>query len=239
MRLGIMQPYFFPYLGHFALIAHTERWVVFDVSQYTPKSWMSRNRVLHPQVGWNYINVPLANSSIAIATHEARVQDLQKTRISVLGKLTHYRRKAPFYEQVVQLVNRTFDAVASESLVELNVQGLVAVCAYLELPFDYSICSELGLELQHIDSPGGWAPAISQQLGASFYLNPPGGRDLFDPQDFARNGIQLGFMQFDEFRYDTVPYTFEPGLSVLDVLMWNSPQKVREVLSSHSHILDA
>lgn len=239
MKLGIMQPYFFPYLGHFALIAHTERWVVFDVSQYTPKSWMSRNRVLHPQAGWNYINVPLANSSIAITTREARVQDMSKTRASVLGKLTHYRRKAPFYEQVVQLVNRTFDAVAGDSLVELNVQGLAAVCAYLELPFDYAVCSELDLDLQHIDGPGGWAPAISRQLGASFYLNPPGGRDLFDPQDFARHGIRLGFLQFDEFRYDTGPYVFEPGLSVLDVLMWNSPQRVREVLTSHSHILDA
>ena len=239
MRLGIMQPYFFPYLGHFALIAHTERWVVFDVSQYTPKSWMSRNRVLHPQAGWNYINVPLAKSSIAITTCEARVQDMSKTRASVLGKLTHYRRKAPFYEQVVQLVNHSFDAVFGDSLVGLNVQGLSAVCAYLELPFEYSICSELGLELQHIDSPGGWAPEISRQLGASFYLNPLGGRGLFNPQDFVRQDIRLGFLQFDEFHYDTGPYTFEPGLSILDVLMWNSPQQVRAVLTSHSHILDA
>lgn len=239
MRLGIMQPYFFPYLGHFALIAHTERWVVFDVSQYTPKSWMSRNRVLHPQTGWNYINVPLANSSIGIATHEARVLDLHKTRASVLGKLTHYRQHAPYYEQVVQIVKSTFDAVTSDSLVGLNVRGLVAVCAYLELPFDYSICSELGLELQHISTPGAWAPAISQQLGASFYLNPLGGRELFDPQDFACHGIRLGFMQFDEFSYGAAPYTFEPGLSVLDVLMWNSPQKVRETLIHNAHILDA
>jgi hypothetical protein len=238
VKLGIMQPYFFPYLGHFALIAHSDLWVVFDVTQYTPKSWMSRNRVLHPQSGWNYINVPLVNSSISITTREARVQDLQKTRASVLGKLTHYRRKAPYYEQVVQLVNRAFDAARDDSLVALNVSGLAAVCSYLELPFDYRICSELGLELDGIDNPGGWAPAISRQLGASFYLNPAGGRALFDPQDFSRHGIGLGFLQFDEFRYDTAPYSFEPGLSVLDVLMWNSPRTVRQVLASHSHILE-
>lgn len=238
MKLGIMQPYFFPYLGHFALIAHTERWVVFDVSQYTPKSWMSRNRVLHPQAGWNYINVPLANSSIAITTREARVQNMHKTRASLLGKLTHYRRKAPFYEQVVQLVNRAFDLTTDNSLVGLNVQGLAAVCGYLELPFDYVICSELGLDLEDIDSPGGWAPAISRQLGVSAYLNPAGGRTLFDPQDFTRHDIRLGFLKFDEFRYDAEPYTCEPGLSVLDVLMWNSPQAVRQVLASHSHILE-
>ena len=48
MRLGIMQPYFFPYLGHFALIANVDAWIVFDVTQYTPRTWINRNRVLHP-----------------------------------------------------------------------------------------------------------------------------------------------------------------------------------------------
>ena len=72
-----------------------------------------------------------------------------------------------------------------------------------------------------------------------FVADKRGRRDLFEPEDFARHGIRLGFLQFDEFRYDTGPYAFEPGLSILDVLMWNSPQRVREVLSSHSHILDA
>lgn len=233
-----MQPYFFPYLGHFALIAHTELWVVFDVSQYTPKSWMSRNRVLHPQSGWNYINVPLANSSISIGTHEARVQDLSKTRASLLGKLTHYRRKAPYYAAVVQLVEQTFDALRGDSLVALNVSGLAAVCHYLGLPFDYRICSELALDLAHVDNPGGWAPAICRQLGASAYLNPAGGRALFEPSDFSHHGIALGFLQFDEFRYDTGSYAYEPGLSVLDVLMWNSPDTVRQALASHSHILE-
>ncbi len=61
-----MQPYFFPYLGHFALIAHTDAWVVFDISQYTPKTWMNRNRVLHPTDGWTYVTAPLSNSSIHI-----------------------------------------------------------------------------------------------------------------------------------------------------------------------------
>lgn len=51
MRLGIMQPYFFPYPGHFALIAHVDQWLVFDITQYTPKTWMNRNRILHPRGG--------------------------------------------------------------------------------------------------------------------------------------------------------------------------------------------
>ena len=60
---GIMQPYFFPYWAHFSLIAYTSKWIVFDECQYKPKSWMNRNRILHPNKGWQYISVPLSNSS--------------------------------------------------------------------------------------------------------------------------------------------------------------------------------
>jgi WbqC-like protein family len=53
MRLGIMQPYFCPYLGHFALIAAVDQRIVFDVTQYTPKTWMNRNPILHPDTSCN------------------------------------------------------------------------------------------------------------------------------------------------------------------------------------------
>ena len=53
MRLGIMHPFFFPYLGHFALIAAVDQWIVFDVTQYTPKTWMNRNPILQPDTGCN------------------------------------------------------------------------------------------------------------------------------------------------------------------------------------------
>ena len=75
MKLGIMQPYFFPYLGHFALIAAVDEWIVFDITQYTRKSWVNRNRVLRPDGGWQYVSIPLRDSSIHIKTSEAVVAD--------------------------------------------------------------------------------------------------------------------------------------------------------------------
>ena len=67
MKLGIMQPYFFPYIGYFSLIANTDLWVVFDTPQYTRKSWMNRNRILHPR-GWTpefrgWMNLPQASET--------------------------------------------------------------------------------------------------------------------------------------------------------------------------------
>jgi hypothetical protein len=230
VKLGIMQPYFFPYLGHFALIAHTDAWVVFDVTQYTPKSWMNRNRVLHPKAGWNYLSVPLANSTISIRTCDAQVLDLSETRRNVLGKLSHYKRKAPYYRQVEALVQDAMSDETDTSLVRLNTRGLRAVCEYLGLRFNYRICSDLELPFPEKLPPGGWAPAICLMLGASGYVNPIGGRELFEPSDFASRNLQLEFLSFDAFVYETSPYQFESGLSILDVLMWNSPQTVLDAL---------
>lgn len=232
-----MQPYFFPYLAHFALIAKSDRWIVFDVTQYTPRSWMSRNRILHPQTGWTYVGVPLLQSSISLRIHEARLSDPASACRSVLGKLSHYRRRAPYYEAVRKLVEESFAGAAGDSLVALNVSALVNTCKYLGIPFDYRICSDLELDLHGVVGPGAWAPEICRQLGASSYLNPVAGKDLFEPGDFLRHGIEPGFVEFSGFTYDTGPYVFEPGLSILDVMMWNSPERIRQVLHDNTRII--
>jgi len=229
MKLGIMQPYFFPYLGHFSLIAAVDEWIVFDITQYTPKTWMNRNRILHPSAGWQYVTVPLSNSSISIKTHEAKILSIGDARSNIVGKLSHYKKKAPHFEAVIKLINSVFDSeIDDDSLVQLNVRGLKAVCSYLNIPFNYRICSEMNLTLPEIMHPGDWALEICSQLGATSYLNPSSGRDIFDAAAFDRRGVSLQFAQPTEYIYNTSPYKYEPGLSILDVLMWNPPDNVAE-----------
>lgn len=228
--MGIMQPYFFPYLGHFSLIAAVDKWIVFDITQYTPKTWMNRNRILHPSSGWQYVTVPLANSSISIKTSEARVLNVEGTKTSIVGKLSHYKKKSPYFNIVNDLVIEVFDAAVDDSLVHLNVHALSVVCRYLNIPFDYQICSELNLPLPDDLGPGQWAPEICSLLGATSYLNPIGGRELFNRADFLSLGVSLNFIDVKEFVYETKPYNYEPNLSVLDVMMWNSPEVIKSAI---------
>ena len=227
-----MQPYFFPYLGHFSLIAAVDEWVVFDITQYTPKTWMNRNRILHPKSGWQYVTVPLSNSSISIKTHEARILNLAEAKSGISGKLSHYKKKAPCFEPVNALVNEVFDSATDDSLVHLNVRGLDKVCQYLDIPFNYKICSELDLALPEKLGPGEWALEICSQLGATNYINPASGQDIFNPAEFSRRGISLHFAQAAEFVYDTAPYQYESNLSIIDVLMWNPPEVVIKAVSN-------
>jgi len=239
MKLGIMQPYFFPYLGHFALIAAVDEWVVFDVTQYTRKSWINRNRVLQLGSGWQYVSIPLENSSIHISISEAKVANSGDHERYVLGKISHYTKRAPYYAQVREIVGRTFAGVADDSLVSLNVSGLREVCAYLGLPFRYRICSQLPLEYPDRLSAGDWAPWISARLSADVYINPVAGRELFDPAIFAGGNVELRFLDFTPFTYDTPGYNFEPGLSILDVLMWNSSDAIVKAIRENSSLISA
>ena len=54
-----MQPYFFPYLGYFQLLAHVDVFVVYDDTQYVKQSWINRNRILEHGVA-AYLTLPVA-----------------------------------------------------------------------------------------------------------------------------------------------------------------------------------
>ncbi len=223
--LGIMQPYFFPYLGYFQLIAAVERGVIFDTAQYTRKSWMNRNRVLDGKGSWQYINVPVS-TTLGTSIQATNVIDHSAALQRILGQLEHYRGKAPFYQSVRELVKYTFASVTGNSISDLNIQSLKAACEYMGLNFAWAPYSAMDLQLPVITHPGQWALEISSKLGARQYINAPGGREIFVASEWQERGIELRFLDVSPFFYNTKPYNFIENLSILDVFMWNDPNDV-------------
>jgi hypothetical protein len=220
MKLGIMQPYFFPYLGYFDLIHKTDRWIVFDTAQYIRHGWVNRNRVLHPTSGWQYVTAPLQKHHRDAAIKDVLVQDGRDWRDRLLAQLGHYSKKAPYFAATIGLVR---DCLGDHelSLSRLNVAVLDKVCKFLQIPFRYEYFSEMKLNLGRIDSPGDWALRISEALGASEYVNPPGGESLFDKAKFEAAGVRLTIQRFENMVYPCDGFDFESALSIIDVFMWN------------------
>ena len=156
--------------------------------------------------------------------------DAVATKAALVGRLSHYKRSAPHYADVIDVVIAAFGACQGDSLAELNVSGLKAVLHYLGVACSVRVCSELGLDLSGVSHAGGWAPTIAGALGADEYVNPIRGRGLFRPAEFADAGIRLRFLQMPSITYPTNGFGFEPDLSILDVLMWNTPAQVVSLL---------
>lgn len=229
MKLGSMQPYFFPYLGHFDVINCVDRWIVFDIAQNIRRGWVHRNRILHPVRGWQYIIVPRRKHPRETMIKDVRIANEQDWKQRIVGQLQHYKKKAPYFRETVEFV-QTCLAFEGDSLSRLNTAILCKVCAYLGIRFDYSVFSEMALELGPVKEPDDWALRMSQALGAEEYVNSPGGVEIFDRQKYVREGIKLTIRKMHAFEYACGTRTFIPNLSIIDVLMWNEPTVVKDYL---------
>ena len=225
-----MQPYFFPYLGYFALIKHTDFFVSFDPVQYVAKSWMNRNRVLKPGEGWQYLTVPLQKHSQDVTIKDVLIQEGEEWKLLLLRQIEHYKKRAPHYAAVRVLLERCFK-YPGLSLSTLNVHCLAQVCDHIGLPFRHAVFSEMDLVLNPPPvAPDEWALRTAQAMGIHTYVNQPGGRSFFNPVKYAEAGITLQFIDFTLTPYSQRRPAYEEGLSILDVLMFNSPEQVLAML---------
>jgi len=231
MKLGIMQPYFFPYLGYFDLINCVDKWIVFDIAQYIRHGWINRNRILHPNEGWLYVVMPLEKHSRETAIKDVGIAIDQRWEERIIGQLQHYRKKSPYFTETMGLVESCL-SLEEDSLSRMNVFILDRVCAHLNIRFDYSFFSEMNLKLGPVEGPGDWALRISEAMGAKEYVNPPGA-NFFDEGKFRDAGIRLTIRKLPPFEYLCRGYEFIANLSIIDVLLWNEPEKVKEYLEKH------
>jgi len=232
MRIGIMQPYFFPYLGYFQLINYVDKWIVFDTPQYIRKGWVNRNRVLKQNGGVKYVGITVAKASRETPINRILVSD-QHWRKQIINDLDYYKIvRAPYYAQVVDFLNGTF-RLQDDRLSIFLTRFLADCCAYLGLEFKYEVFSQMELSLSNITDPGDWAYEISKSLKADEYINPPGGKEIFEERKFFEAGIALRFLEPILVPYDQKSTTFEPGLSIIDVMMFNSQEQIRKMLTEY------
>lgn len=232
MILGIQQPFFFPYLDYFAYIKVTDRWIVLDNVQFTQRAWVNRNRILEPYEGWKYITVPVKKHKLKAPINSIVIQNDAYWKQKILSQLEVYKKIAPFYPQVNDMIASLFKN-DFEYLSVLNVQSIKFVCDYIGIEFNYEVYSEMGLEVEPIQGPDEWALNICKATGDTHFINPFTGQKFMDKNKYQNNGVELDFLKFEQTAYYQKRKPFEPGLSVIDVLMFNSPETVNEMLDNY------
>lgn len=233
MKLGIMQPYFFPYVGHFALINQTDKWIVFDEVQYIERGWMNRNRIIHPtKPEATYINVPLEKHTQKTIIKDILINENEDFKDKIKAQLTaSYKKRAPYFKETMKVVEDVFN-FQGRSLTKLNTHGLQVVCAYLGITFDYQIFSEMELDMDEVNDAGDWALNISKAMNADIYINPISGKALFSECKFKEAGIKLEFLEPILSEYSQKKSCFLSGLSIIDVMMFNSIDEIKIMLDN-------
>jgi hypothetical protein len=231
MKIAIMQPYFMPYIGYFQLIKHTDLFILFDDVQYIRHGWLNRNRILKPEKDWQYIIAPLQKHNQTDLIKDIKVQKQKEWKFKIFRQIEHYKKKSPFYLQTVSILEQCFSN-EEDSITKLNANILQKICDYIEIPFNFKISSEENYNYSNVSDAGEWALRICEQIGATTYLNPLGGKELFDTKKFNDSNIGLCFLNPGDISYSQRRNgVIETSLSIIDVLMFNSPEQIKQLLN--------
>ncbi len=232
MRLAIMQPYFLPYLGYFSLIAETDCFVILDEVQYIRHGWINRNRILKPCFNdIQYIGIPVSKHSQQTEIRDIQIAD-SKWKSRILNQLNHYKKRTRFFGQTIELLESCFSS-ETRSIVDMNMRCLQVVCEKLKIPLVLRRSSSIDFDRGAIQHPGDWALQIAKSLNASAYINPINGRNLFSTKDFKRERVQLKFLQNELSSYPQPNHPFRPGLSILDVILFNGYESTTNLVKDY------
>jgi hypothetical protein len=232
MTIAIMQPYIFPYIGYFQLINAVDKFIIYDDVNFINKGWINRNNIL---VSGNahLFTIPLKDASQNKLISEVEILMSEPWQKKFLKTIQQSYQKAPYYQKAFVLIEEIVN-LEVQTIGELAHRALVKISAAMEIETEIIPSStkynNKGLKGQDriLD--------ICKQEKASHYINPIGGVELYDKSKFEKEGIKLDFIKSVSSPYPQFKNAFVPWLSVIDILMFNSPEQIRNQLDAYELI---
>lgn len=216
-----------PYLGYWQLMAAVDKYVVYDDVNYIKGGWVARNNILMNGQA-HMFTITLNGASPNKHFNEIEVRDdFKKFRKTLHACYA----KAPYYQEVISLLENIFD-YENRNLGAFLYHSYQVMLDYLgietELILSSNIKKDNTLHAEHK------VKHICHLLGADMYYNTIAGKELYDVEDFANDGITLKFLDSHASAYEQFNNEFVPNLSIIDVLMFNGKEGTNKLLKEYS-----
>lgn len=225
MKTAIMQPYFFPYIGYFQLIHSVDLFIIYDNIKYTKKGWINRNRILENGKE-RLISLPLKNDSDFLDIREREISTNFSPK-KLLNTIYKNYRKAPQLEIAFEQIERIVK-YDEKNLFKFLYHSINVTCDYLKIKTPIIISSEV--EIDHSLKGSDKVLALCKAVETDIYINATGGFYLYSKLDFMRHKIDLKFIESNSFEYQQYNNDFVPWLSIIDVMMFNDVETIKNNL---------
>lgn len=211
-----MQPYFFPYPKYYELASKVDIWVFLDNVNFQKRGFIHRN-FINKGASTQQINLRLRKSSQNKRINEIVILD---KHIDTLSKIQNYYHNAscyqPCYDLMLKLLSNKADLL-SDYLINLNI----AVFEALNIQPLVLVASR---DFQQITSSGeNRILDIVTATNASKYINLPGGKGMYNRENFLGRSCELEFLDEHPIIYQRDENPFVDKLSIIDFLMFNYP----------------
>ena len=227
MKVAIMQPYFFPYIGYFQLINAVDVFVIYDDVNYIKKGWINRNTILVNGKGFLF-NIPLQEMSQNKAINQLYIEENSNWKKSLLKTITLSYKKAPYFTEVFPIIESIIE-LEEKNLAKFISYSLREICGFLSIKTTIMISSDIekNNDLKGQDK----IIEICKKVQGNTYINAIGGRSLYDKDTFIKQDISLHFIKSNTINYSQFKNEFIPWLSIIDVVMFNSVEEIKNMLN--------
>ena len=224
MKIAIMQPYLFPYIGYWQLINAVDKFIIFDDVNYINKGYINRNKILAGGKPYQF-TLQLVGASQNKLINQIQVGKNSK---KILKALEQSYKKSTYFNIVFPLIKEILNQ-NEKNLSKFIGYSLKKISNYLDIEtsFIYSSEIEKNNHLRNQDK----IINICQMLNATHYINPINGKRLYDKELFAKNNIKLNFINTKSISYQQFNYEFTSFLSIIDVLMFNNKDYIKSLLN--------
>lgn len=220
MKLAIMQPYLFPYVGYYQLIKSVDSFVIFDDVNYISKGWINRNNILLREKA-HLITLEL--SAASIFKHINQIE-IGQNRHKLIKIIYYAYSKAPYFKSSFYIIENILEN-EEQNLAKFLSYSLKAISAYLGIKTNFILSSDL----VKANSLRGQSKIIDicNNLSAEHYINPIGGTILYSKDVFASKNIELSYIRTRNVYYKQFNNTYIPNLSIIDMLMFCSVEEIQ------------
>lgn len=230
MKIAIMQPYIFPYIGYFQLINAVDVFVFYDDVNFIKSGWINRNQLLVNNEA-NLFSIPLQKVSQNKLINETHLAYDSKWLTQFYTTLTLNYKKAPFFEPTFELIKSIFETSHS-TIADLCIDSIIKTSNHLGLNTVFETSSEKYHETKGMEKAERLIN-ICQSNQINTYINPAGGRELYQKDTFSKQGIDLLFIKNELTPYPQFNNDFVPGLSIIDVMMFNNKEDIKKMLNQY------
>ncbi len=232
MKIAIMQPYFFPYLGYFQLINAVDKLVFYDDVNFIKGGWINRNQILL-NGSKNLFTVPLKSASSFQTINETLIHpELHlKWKKKFIKSLEQSYKKSPYFSSVFPLIQSIFET-QYYIIADLTINSITSISNYLEIETVFERSSQQYAITKGMEKAARLI-SICQLNNSATYINLSGGKELYQKETFKKQGINLLFIENELTPYPQFNSDFIPGLSIIDVLMFNSKEEVKKMLNQY------
>jgi hypothetical protein len=229
-KIAVMQPYFLPYMGYFQLMASVDEFIFLDDVNYIKKGWINRNRLL--ENGSDKIfTIPLQDASQNKNINQLLIAP-GNWRGKLIKTINQNYNKSPYYYQVIELIEKIINCDIL-NLADYAIYSVTNIAEYLGMRFSHKKSSEI-LIPQSVAQDR--IINICNAVDANIYINMEGGMHLYEKEKFDKAGIELKFLKPFLKNYKQFDGEFISGLSMLDILMFNHRENIKEFLIKYELI---